>query len=302
LCKKERKNVSKDAYIEYMSFMDEPYVKSKKELPALYKFLIKNRFSYKIISKKKLKNSVVFKIEVSEPDIFVIAFDITKKAPELDDPKVSKEKKEKILKKTIEELWPDNKNIPLVKNINTYKVVQENKKWKLFLNLKKEINLWKSQQIQQKAWKKKFDGNLEEALNLYKQALLLTPDDKRLQKAIKQCEKAIKKRKEELKEVKDPYIKSYLKILNAKVKKKNRDWILSFTIKNLGDQTIFGMKVRFVYLDKNKKVLKIEKIPVSFWDELSPNSSKTLEKRLFFIPSKWNGKNFKVDIIKIETE
>jgi len=300
LSEDERKDVKINEFSEYMKLENAPFVKIKNESDALYKFLNSRRYYYRIIKRIKIWSGIKYHIEFSVPDYFTIAFDLMNKAPELDNPKLSKNKRNLLYQRTIKKLYPKGLP-PVVKSEMEFILVREDGGYKINSGLKKKIDKHNAKKMTDRAFTLKIDRDITGALDLYRKAAEIDSENIEIKRKLKSLEKDFGKKIELLNKKRDSYIEKYIKIDNIKPVKGKRP-NLYYTVKNSGNMTVTSINLIFIYYDK-ERIMNIDITPfkIQIMESLGPGQSVKMDYWLMNVPGKWDWKSLKIKVVKAET-
>jgi tetratricopeptide (TPR) repeat protein len=305
LADEERKNITLNDFEEYMAEWDNMFNNSKKLSLEFYKFLKTDYLDYRVLSEKREKDTRLFEIEITYPDIFVMGFDLGIELPELSgDAELTAEIEVKV-KKALKKLFPDGPVTYMDKR--QYKIVKENNVFKLITGISNDISEYKAQILMGEAFTAKMAGELEKAIRLYKEALSFFPEDENIKGSLKSCEREMEKRNMELNQPIDPYITQHLKIKNPELVSSDFGLQIKFQIKNTGDKAVRGIELRIVYYSDTDQLIKIysfSPMAISSWDMLEAHTEMNIEDSVMFFPTSvnWENRKFKVDITGFEED
>jgi len=300
LANEEKKNITINDFKEYMAEWDNMLNNSKKLSIEFYNFIKKDYLAYKILSEKKEKDTGIFEIGITYPDIFVMGFDLGNELPELTgDIKLTAEIEAKV-KKALEKLFPDGPET--YTNEKQYKIVKENNASKLITGVSNDIFKYKAQMLNGEAFTAKMAGEFEKAVRLYKEALSFVPEDQNIKSSLKSCEQELEERNMELNKPIDPYITQHLKIKNPELDFSNFGLQIKFQIENTGDRTVRSIELRIIYYSDDDQIIEVclfSPMAISSWDMLEANTEMDIEDSVMFYPTSGNWKKnrkFKLDI------
>jgi len=300
LANEERKNITLNDFEEYMTELNNMLNNSKKISHEFYNFIKRDYLAYKVVSEKKQKDTRLLEIEITHPDIFVMAFDLGNEVPELSGGEKPTAEIDAKVKKALEKLFPDGPETYITER--QYKIVKENNTFKLITGVSNDFFNYKAQMLKGEAFTAKMAGELEKAVRLYKEALSVVPEDKDIKGSLKSCEQELEERNMELNKPIDPYITQHLKIINPELDLSNSGLQIKFRIKNTGDKTIRSIELRMVYYSDADQVIKVDSwspMAISSWDMLEANAEMDIEDSVMFYPTSGNWKKnrkFEVDI------
>lgn len=297
LADEEKKNITLNDFEEYMAEWGNMLNNSKKMSLVFYNFIIKDYLKYRVLSEKQEKDTRLLEIEITYPDIFVMAFDLGNELPELGSDKKPTDQIELKVRKALEKLFPDG---PVTYQDNRqYKIVKEKNESKLTTGISNDISEYKVQKLKGEAFTAKMAGELEKAVRLYKEAVSFVPEDESIKGSLKSCERELEERNMELNKPIDPYITQHLKIKNSELDLSASDLQIKFQIENTGDKDVEGIELRIVYYSDTDQVIKIysfSPMAISSWDLLESGTEMDIVDSVMFFPTSGNWKNRKFSV------
>lgn len=304
LCEKEKKAASYEFFEKRMKQnYENPFVeKDIKELsPTLYTFVTERMLRYNIVSvKKKSDKEHTVNVMLIVPNVMAMIDEIDKATnKQLNDDKLSKEKRDKIIAEAIKKLYPKD-NYPKTEVSQEYAVLLEKGSLKIFANWETEANQYKAEELRSTFAAHKEKGELKKAVETCRKILELDPKHSQAHDWMKELQAVIDESNKVLKIKPDPQVKSNVKVSNITVN--DQFGMIKFNIDNIGKKKIKKVSCRILFLSKSGIVLKSSEFTHSF-DEgypLEPGDSAEQIDKLFAPPVSYKYETYKLEIMGFE--
>ncbi len=267
---------------------------------------------FKVVSVEKLENKASVKLEITAPDIRILAKETMREALKGGLFKISDPKKASL---AVLERYKD-KDLPIMTNFKTFNMVQEENGWKVFLDLKsKQEALVKSTKIytlidEADALKKskKYQG----AIKKYEEVLVLDSESVEAQNSIKEIKKEVATIKAKQEYMANVILYDFTAKYHDSYLDKNIPGV-NFKIKNKGNRILKEVEVTVYFKNANGEIISEEDYhPVlvssySYGDNnkpLKPNYIWQMERSKFYqaksVPSEWKEGSATAKITNIE--
>ncbi len=292
LSNEDRKELSKNGYITYMKEFDGYFERSRKISRTLFDFLYRDKFSYRIISSKRVNDRTQYEVEVSVTDIFKVDFEIGM-LPALNDEKASKAMIEYSVIDMIKRLYPDGE-APKSKEIKDYRVMTEDGKERVWVNLKKITTKLKAQKLFEEAHNIN-DGDLEKSVALLEKALEIDPDNEKIKQSLSFKKQSIEKKKQM-----DLYLSEKISVMEQEIKDRDYYKSLYFKINNRGAKKVEIKSVSIKLFPKPRSSCGERVINLDYKLDVNPNSTVHHEQALTKeIVDNYDLSKIKVKVLKI---
>lgn len=266
----------------------------------LYEFLQEGRMTYRVQSWREERGGFVFELETNSPDIFETTMVLVYANPKLQDETLSKEVKESLYAETIKRVYPGG-GPPFITRTQTYRIVNEGGVWRVDAGLLARYRKAKAFRLSRRAWNAEFEGDVDLAAALYKEAHYLDPENEQISQALSKNEATLERRREELNREIEPYIKLSMVLKDVRIAEDNIGRNIVFSVENGGDRRISSIRLRILYYSEIGRLLGIEHLDYNLRGGfLKPGSVLARQSTsLVQAPLKWDGQSFKADIVEV---
>ena len=270
------------------------------ESRSLYEFLRGGRMTYRVLSWREEQGSYVFELETNSPDIYQATMILYYINPKLQDKSLAKEVREGLYAETIKRAYPGG-TPPYITRTQTIRIVREGGVWRVNAGLLERYRKAKAFRLSRRAWNAEFEGDVDLAAALYREAHNLDPDNEQITQALSKNEATLERRREELNREIDAYIKLNMALKDVRISSDNIGRNIIFSVENQGDRRISSIRLRILYYSEIGRLLGIEHLDYNLRGGfLKPGSSLSSQSTsLVQVPLKWDDKSFKADIVEV---
>ena len=227
------------------------------ESEAFYKFLQDNLINFEIGESRNDGDDVLIQVTLRYLDIFTLSFEVADTEPELNKESLDPEEKNKLYKAALKTLYGES-DPPIEVVEEKIRMIREKGEWRAIMNLEADYIEGKVFRLSWEAWEAGFSDDNKLAADLYRQALVLDPDNYEVKAKLAEVEAELAEMQAVLDHPVDIYVKDHITMTEINIEGEGSFKEIIFSANNSGDRRISGLKIRVEYLEEDGQILAAE--------------------------------------------